>query len=177
MKAMFHVMSAVALLVAVAVGCTFKFAPVEVPHYYRAEGWFVPGTEDVPSAIPDLHLLPPSGNVPGATAYVMRHESPYIVQFPPQVFMLNGTRQKMDGVFARAAVIRIEMNGRVVAYSYGLVPVSAHKKQGKWVIDSAAACIFYATFIDDKGDGIFRDLIPAPFNANVVPSWVKQGNS
>ena len=71
-------------------------------------------------------------------------------------------------------MVRIEMHGRVAAYSFGLVPVEAHRKGGKWVIDSTAACIFYATFIDDKGDGVFRVLVPAPFTAEVVPGWAKK---
>lgn len=44
----------------------------------------------------------------------------------------------------------------VIAYAPGLIPVTAHRKNGKGIVASEPGCIFYATFIDDKGDGVFR---------------------
>jgi hypothetical protein len=74
----------------------------------------------------------------------------------------------------KATIIRLEMNGHVVAYSYGLIPVVAHREKGKWVVESELACIFFATFIDDKGDGVFRILARSEFTPDLVPMWAKE---
>ena len=74
---------------------------------------------------------------------------------------------------AKATLLRWEVNGHVVAYSYGLTPVRARRHKGNWVVESEAGCVFYATFIDDKGDGIFRTLVPSVFTPDLVPKWAK----
>jgi hypothetical protein len=49
----------------------------------------------------------------------------------------------------KASIVPWKMNGHVVAYSYGLIPVEAHKIGAKWNVESEAGCLFTATFIDD----------------------------
>lgn len=70
-------------------------------------------------------------------------------------------------------VLRWLINDRIVAYSYGLTPMTAHQDQGKWIIDNEAASVFDVTFIDDKGDGIFRVMVHGPFPPDLVPSWAR----
>jgi hypothetical protein len=66
------------------------------------------------------------------------------------------------------------MNGKVFAYSYGLVPVSARRVGGKWKVEDELACVFNATFIDDDGDGVFRLLVPSGLTDSLVPAWVRK---
>ena len=104
----------------------------------------------------------------------MPHASPYIVQFPAQEFVLNGVRERMHAIQVKATIIRWEVGKHVVAYSYGLIPVVAHRHNGKWIVENELGCIFYATFIDDKGDGVFRVLVPASLTADLIPSWARR---
>jgi hypothetical protein len=46
----------------------------------------------------------------------------------------------------------------------------------KWKIDDEAACIFFATFVDDKGDGVFRQLIRGALAPDLVPAWALDRN-
>lgn len=117
----------------------------------------------------------PWGDVSGARAVPLRHEEdPYIVEFLSQVFTLDGARKQMRPVLARTAILRWEMNKRVFAYSYGLIPVEAHRVGRKWKMDAEAGCIFNATFIDESGDGVFRLLVPGALTTSLVPAWVKR---
>jgi hypothetical protein len=162
---------------AATASCGFDYDPASIPKYYRANGWALPGIADSnASAKVQTEGLPmPREPISGAIASILPHDdSPYIVEFPAQEFMLNGAMQRMRPVRLKATIIRWSVNGQVVAYSYGLVPIVAHRERGKWVVDSEAGCVFAATFIDDKGDGVFRILIPASFRADLVPSWAKQ---
>jgi hypothetical protein len=165
------VLSLIALFAAPAFACDFKYDPVSIHQYYRADGWNLPGIEDNPSARVDASGLPSAPPIPGFEARIIRHESPNVVIFPAQEFTLNGTRQKMQAAQVKAGILRLVASGRTVAYSYGLTPVNAHRENGKWVIDAEAGCIFEATFIDDKGDGVFRIQVPGPLTADLVPSW------
>jgi len=45
------------------------------------------------------------------------------------------------------------------------------------MVESEMACVFTATFIDDKGDGVFRVLVPGPFTPDLVPRWAKSQKS
>ena len=94
--------------------CDFKYDPVSITQFYRAEGWALPGIEDNPLAPLETHGLP----------------------------------------------------------RFQLIP-AAHQDQGKWIIDSEAACVFDVTFIDDRGDGIFRVMVHGPFPPDRVPSWAR----
>jgi hypothetical protein len=48
---------------------------------------------------------------------------------------------------------------------------------GKWDVESELGCIFTATFIDDKGDGVFRILVPGGLTAGLIPHWAKPKES
>jgi hypothetical protein len=74
---------------------------------------------------------------------------------------------------AKATIVRWKLYRHVVAYSYTLIPVAAHRAGGKWVVDSEAACVFTATFIDDKGDGVFRVLVPVA----LTQTWSQVGQT
>ena len=80
---------------------------------------------------------------------------------------------KLHPMRAIAVIARISFGGKVVAYSYGLIPVSARRSNGHWVIQDEMACVFTATFIDDKGDGVFRILSRGPLTPDLVPLWAK----
>jgi hypothetical protein len=165
------VLAVIAAFAVPALACDFKYDPVSMVQYYRAEGWSLPGIEDSPLAPVGTYGLPGAPPIPGFEARVVRHEIPNIVTFPAQEFGLNGARQRMRAMQVKANILPWVTSGRTVAYSYGLIPVNAHRKKGKWVIDVEAGCIFDATFIDDKGDGVFRIQVPGPFTADLVPAW------
>jgi len=158
-----------------AVACDFKYDPVSMPTYYRANGWTLPGTTDFNLAeTPQTYGSPIVMKIPGADVQLLAHdEYPYIVQFPAQDFVLGDDHKKMRPMQAKAIIVRYSIGGKVAAFSYGLIPVKARRAEGRWVIESEMACIFTATFIDDKGDGLFRLLVPGAFTPDLVPSWVK----
>jgi hypothetical protein len=146
-----------------------------MPQYYRAEGWKLPGITDFDlRESANSYGAPISKPIPGATAYLLPHAAPYIAEFPAQEFVLNGVRERMHATQVKATIIRWEVDKHVVAYSYGLIPVVAHRHNGKWIVDGETACIFFATFIDDKGDGLFRVLLPTRLTADLIPSWAKR---
>ena len=165
-----------ALLVSSArAGCGFRFDPASLPHYYRAEGWQLPGTTDFKtSAMPHISGVPlPRRPIPGVVFQLLPHDDPFVIRFGEQVFDLNGAHYRMRSLIAKATVIRVMIDGKVVAYSYGLAPVSAERKNGKWMVHSEGGCEFEATFIDDKGDGVFRLLVPGAFTQDLIPAWAK----
>ena len=47
----------------------------------------------------------------------------------------------------------------------------AKKIAGKWNVEPEAGCIFTATFIDDKGDEVFRVLVPDRLTPDLIPRW------
>jgi hypothetical protein len=104
-------------------------------------------------------------------------ENPFIIAFPAQQFVLNGGRQKMRSLQAKAVVVCWMMDSHIIAYSYSLIPVTAHRVLGQWKVESELMCIFTATFIDDKGDWVFRALVPGPLTADFVPSWARPPQS
>lgn len=161
------------------VACDFQYDPAATQRYYRADGWSLPGTTDFnPHATPRLAETPVFRPVQDAVAELLPHdEYPYIIEFPAQVFLLNGARQRMRPMQVKAGIVRWKVNGRVIAYSYGLIPVGAHKVDGKWKVEWEMGCIFTATFIDDTGDGVFRVLVPGPLTANLVPLWARPPKS
>ena len=158
--------------------CDFQFSPATSPQFYREQGWILPGTTDFnPRATPRSYGAP-MGQVPGAKARLLSHdEDPYIVDFPAQEFIVDGARQRMHSIQVKATIVRWDVGDRVVAYSYGLIPVVAHRKNGKWVVTSEMACIFDATFIDDKGDGVFRVLVRGVLTSDLVPPWAKRNEN
>jgi len=170
-----YLVAALVVLMAVpgVFACDFKHDPVSITQFYRAEGWALPGVEDNPLAPLETHGLPRFELIPASKPQIVRHEFPYVVSFPAQEFELKGARQKIRAAQMKVGVLRWLIRDRIVAYSYGLTPVTAHRDQGKWIIDREAACVFDVTFIDDKGDGIFRVMVHGPFPPDLVPSWAR----
>ena len=84
------------------------------------------------------------------------------------------TEWSLPGLDGRKLSSRYDLDGKVFAYSYGLIPVHAHKN-GKSKMDDEAACIFFATFVAVKGDGIFRELVRGGFAPDLVPLglWIE----
>lgn len=120
-----------------------------------------------------MYGLPDLRNVPNAQPRLLPHAPHYIVEFPAQVFTIDGKKQRMRRLQAIAQVVHWEINGKSVAYSYGLIPVTAHEVNGKSIIDSELSCIFTATYIDDRGDGVFRVLVPGRFTPDLIPDWAR----
>ena len=165
------------LTLSAAAQCGFHYAPVAVPQYYRSGGWELPGINDFNlKAEPNLSQLPTLAKVPGAKAYVLPHDlEPYVVEFPAQIFTMNNTTQRMHKMVAKAGIVQWKVAGKVIAYSYGLVPLLNPRRQdGKWVYEGEFGCIFDATFIDDKGDGVFRVLVQGPLTPDLIPAWVRK---
>jgi len=169
------IVSAVMLLSAsAALACDFEYSPASAVQYYRDEGWQLPGTAD--SNLSVLTDGTPWAKVPNTKGYLLPHEDPYVVEFPAQTFVLNGTRQRLHPVKATVRITRLETNRHVFGYFYRLVPVEARREKGKWVIEGEAMCVFFATFIDDKGDGVFRVLARGAFTSDLIPQWAKKAN-
>ena len=82
------------------------------------------------------------------------------------------TMRVEDGAF-----LRYEIGGKVVAYTFRLIPVAAHRGGGQWVIDAEAGCVFHATYVDDKGDGKFRLLVPEEMTIDLIPAWAMKPKS
>ena len=168
-----HVFALFALFAIQAFACDFQYDPVSATRYYRQEGWKLPGADAsvMLSAPTNLSGLPiPKERIPEAGFEIINAG---VVEFPAQQFQLDGAKQRMRAAHYGARILKWTINSRTVAYSYGLIPVTAHREKGEWVVDSEAGCIFDATFIDDKGDGVFRVMVPGPFAANLVPSWAR----
>ena len=157
-----------ALGASAARACNFEYDPISVQQYYREQGWTLPG----------IKHLPASGRRSAGNYGLTREPVPglgaNIVEFPPQEFIVQGGRKKMRAMQARVRVVRWMMNGRTVGYAYELSPVMARRVQGEWVVEGALACDFWATFVDDKGDGVFRVLAPVAFRDELVPLWAKR---
>jgi hypothetical protein len=162
----------IAMPVAV-LGCEFKFDPAASVRYYRAEGWELPGIRDFDVKAPISGELP-MFSVPGVRAAILPHrDDPYIINFPAQVFTVDGERKRMRPILVIATLLRLEVNGKVFGYCYGLIPVEAHRVKGEWKIESEAACVFSATFVDETGNGIFVAMYPGELTAAMVPAWVR----
>ena len=159
--------------------CDFQYNPASVANYYRVEGWTLPGTTDFnPRATARISETPALREIPGAVAQLLPHDDyPYIVEFPSQEFVLNGSRKRMRPTQVKATIVRWKVEGKVVAYSYSLIPVVAHQVNGQWKIKSEVGCIFTATFIDDRGDGVFRVLVPSAFSTELIPLWARPPKS
>jgi hypothetical protein len=154
-----------------------KYDPVAQAQYYRESGWNLPGIERSKRfAQPTLAELPTIRNIAGVRAIVILHEYPFVIELPAQDFAMGNARKRLRKGSYKAAIVRWEINEKVVAYTYGLIPVTVHRKGKTWKIDSEVGCIFDATFIDDRGDGVFRLLVPTTLTADLIPNWAKRQN-
>jgi len=170
-------------LVQIAICCEFKYDPASVPRFYREDGWSLPGIEnDDPHLKADMYGLPRLdvlNQVAGLKVHVLRRdEDHYVVRFPEQVFSLSDQHNRMRSMLAKAIIVRWEIDSKIVAYTYGLIPIEkAYKKKGQWVYEGELGCIFYGTFVDDRGDGVFRTLVPGSLTPDLMPAWAKQPRS
>jgi hypothetical protein len=178
MKSLALVVTAVCILNSGLVACDFRYNPAATPRYYREQGWMLPGIHDGSSHGKAIEYgIPPLSPVlksfPGAKAILIpRDRDHYVISFPEQVFSLGTDRKRMEPLLAKAVIIRWEINGKIVAYSYSLIPIKkAFKRHGDWVYEGELACIFYGTFIDEKGDGVFRTLVPDTLRPEYIPLW------
>jgi hypothetical protein len=109
----------------------------------------------------------------GATGFIVSHPDPYIVTLPAQDFRLDGKLNRTQSQQVKAEIIRWEIDGKIIAYSYSLIPVSARREKDQWIITGEMGCIFSLTFVDDRGDGLFRLLVPNGLTADLIPGWAK----
>jgi hypothetical protein len=111
----------------------------------------------------------------GAHSEIIVHEhEPFVAEFPAQVFLQGGERKRVERYLGVGSMLRLRIDGKMFAYSYGLSPIEAHREHGAWKIDSEAACLSYVTFIDDVGDGVFRQLVNGPLTDALIPAWVRR---
>jgi hypothetical protein len=162
----------------VAAGCDLKYDPAFSLslQFVRPEGWALPGIQDFRPDAPVNHnraFWPPAPSLPGLKVTPLPHDDDFVAEFPSQEFLLNGSRKRLRPTLARVAILRLELNGKVFAYTYMLIPVGAHRSDGKWKVDWEAGCTFAITFIDDRGDGVFRVLMYNGLTPDAVPAWVK----
>ena len=170
---MWYLRLAVIFLAAVpaCADCGFRFNPVSTLQYYRENGWALPGVSRASAATASFDAR--LNDLPGAKAYrLMDRRSSPVLKFPAQEFVLDGTRQKTQPFEARATIVQWKVGTRVVAYSYSLNPGRSRHVNGK-IVFQGYACIFGLTVIDDRGDGVFRVLIPDQLTPELLPLWAK----
>ena len=126
--------------------CGFAIEPAADVHWYRADGWQLPGLNDA-KAIRKINrtINGKAWNWPdGISVSLVQHDDDYRVLFPEAVFEDGGVNKRMlDRSFVLKQLLRWEINGKPYAYSYYL-----------WPLD--IACIATVDIIDDRGDGKFR---------------------
>lgn len=159
------------LFAGVSAACNFQTEPVAIDRYYRNSGWTLPGVKDGRILSPHIDFL-------GLMTRDIAHTPPYIAQFPSQEFEQNGAHRRILASLLKVEnLVRYESNGKIVAYTYRFTPVSGHREGKKWVIAGEAACEFFATYIDVKGDGVFQLLIPDVMRPEFVPQWARPPQS
>ena len=184
MKALCSVIIPVFLALGTASACDFQTEAAAARILYRSDGWILPGLSGGRLSAPaPLATIPegPGGRrsspapVPGLTLRIIIHnDESNVLQFPRQVFEQEGKPRAMRQqamLLERGWIYRYDAGGHIVAYTYGLTPVVATKVDGKWKIEDEVGCVFFATFVDDKGDGVFRQLIPGAMTPDLIPQW------
>ena len=174
------------VLSGLACACDFQVDPATAKLFYRSEGWALPpvgrGKLSAPvifqgpgQAVAALKFGP--GPVEGLTTRVIIHEGteadPNLFEIPKQEFEQDGKHHVMSSqmMVMDHWIWRYEVDGKVVAYTIGFTPVKGHRENGKWKSEGELACIFYGTFIDDRGDGVFRLLAPGWMKPDLLPQW------
>jgi hypothetical protein len=171
------------LLVAAAQACNFHTEPAALTQLYRSQGWKLPeisGAVSPPIRFEESYpkyWQGPTAPIPGLTARVIHHESsegkPNVFEIRRQEYEQEGKHRVMSSQYAEFDrwIYRYDVDGKVVAYTFRLTPVEGHWIKGKWITDDMAACDFNATFVDDKGDGVFRILVSGGLTPDLVPQW------
>ncbi len=170
MRRILLVFFSVLLFVSAVFACGFQSSRVSLHQFYRAQGWQLP-------AIVAAEVSPSANTaLPGLVAREIRLDAPGgLIEFPATDFKLDGQPRQMPYQVMKASLTRWELpgSGRVVAYTYNLAPVDAKKESGKWSVSAIGQCTFQASFIDDRGDGIFRLMVMEPMRADLIPAWAK----
>ena len=154
--------------------CGFEVEPASLTHWYRIEGWPLPGLTDAKTIRP-FHITVNGRQQPwpeGITVSLIDHGKDYQVKFPTMIFDDNGSRKKLrHGDFYLEELLRWRYRGRTYAYSYYLYPPNS-------------ACDSMIEIIDDRGDGKFRSLIPTMLSIMSgnpepppVPEWLTKPQS
>ena len=159
--------------------CGFAIVPAADTHWYREQGWPIPGLSDA-KGFANVHRTidgKPNDWVwpEGITVSWVAHDDGYKVQFPKALFDDNGSRKRMlPRRFLLYQMLRWKMNGIPYAYSYLLGPEDV-------------ACTASIDIIDDRGDGKFRLMTPSGHTLIVppgrnpepppVPDWLKKPES
>jgi len=154
--------------------CGFAVEPVESVHWYREQGWQLPGLDDAKRIGPLNVSINGQAKVwpEGITVSIVLHDDGYRVRFPEAIFEDDGTQKKMlPRSFELKQLVRWEMRGKPYAYSYYL-----------WPLD--VACMATVDIIDDRGDGKFR-LMASPGHTVLgrdmappsVPEWLNKPKS
>lgn len=157
-----------------AAQCGFEVEPAAFTHWYRNEGWPLPGVTGAKTIRP-FHITVNGRQQPwpdGITASLIEHGKNYQVKFPTMIFEEKGSRKKLQhGNFYLEQLLRWRYRGRVFAYSYYLYPPNS-------------ACDSMIEIIDDRGDGRFRSLIPTDLSIMSgnpapppIPEWLKEPKS
>jgi hypothetical protein len=163
----------VLLFAALAVGipcpaqCGFHVEPATATHWYREQGWQLPGLNDAKRIAPlRLEVNGAEKAWPaGISVSAIIHDDGYDVQFPEAVFDEDGSSKKMlAATFELKWMFRWEFEGKPYAYSYELWPHDV-------------GCSESIDIIDDRGDGKFR-LMTSPghasFGQHAVPPPVPE---
>jgi len=176
------------LLVAAAQACDYRIEPAAFSYFYRSEGWKMPAVErgelSAPISFPASYSFKDwkfgAVPIPGVTVRVILFESSDrdatesgLFEIPRQEFEQGGKHRVMPSQYMGVTrwVYRYDVDGKVIAYTFGFSPVDAHRVGDKLVVDGEVGCVFNTTFIDDKGDGVFRTLAPGDLTPDALPQW------
>jgi hypothetical protein len=167
-----------------ACACDFQIDPAAAKRFYRSDGWLLPPVERGKLSAPVIFrgagqsaavLQFGPGPVDGLTTRVIIHEGteaePNLFEIPRQEFEQDGKHHVMSSqvMVMDHWVWRYDVDGKIVAYTIGFTPVYGHRENGKWITEGEVACTFYGTFIDDRGDGVFRLLAPGWMRPDLIP--------
>lgn len=181
------------MMITAAHACDFNTEPAGLARFYRSEGWKLPEISNGKVSAPIVFReypksgkglpFPVLGPIPGLTIRMVIRDatdrSPNLFQIPRQEYELNGKHRVMlsQNMLFDHWVYRYEANGQIVAYNFRLTPVEGHWTDGKWIEDAEAGCEFNATFVDDRGDGVFRILLLGVLTPDLVPQWALDRHS
>ena len=166
-----------------AAACGVNSEPIAALQWYREAGWHLPdlkGTWSTTATAGGWRPAAAAGSwLPGVTVRTLTVRK-QVLEFAPEEFVVDGERRRTQHhleVLARNFLVRYEMNGRVFAYVYPLTTVRARRQGKYWKILATAACEASVTYVDDRGDGVFRLLAPNGLSPELIPQWVGKPRS
>jgi len=124
-KVLLGVILACACAIPCVAQCGFEVEPANFMHWYRNEGWPLPGLKDPKTIRP--FIITVNGKQQswpeGITVSLIEHGKDYQVKFPTMIFDDNGSRKKLQHRnFYLEQLLRWRYRGRTYAYSYYLYP-------------------------------------------------------